>query len=322
MINFSVIIPAYNRADLIGNSIKSLIDQTISPEVYEILVCDNNSTDNTKEVVESFFENQRCVKVHYYQEKRQGVHYARNSTALKAKGSYLYFTDDDMIADSKMLEEFDKWILKFPDLAVLGGKVFPKWECPPPYWLVQYFCDSTLSLTNNYLDVVICKTDPGIASCHQLIRKDVFLEAGGFRPEYTKDEWLGDGECGLNREISKLGYSFGSFSSALTQHVIPKERMTMKYICKRYKNQGQADAFTYLTDFKPTKLKLQLGHLKHLLISYYLNLKALFLVFSLRKSWRLALAKSAQNKGYSSYLLKFFRSEKLRRFSSQSSFLD
>ena len=34
MINFSVIIPAYNRADLIGNSIKSLIDQTISPEVF------------------------------------------------------------------------------------------------------------------------------------------------------------------------------------------------------------------------------------------------------------------------------------------------
>ena len=50
-----------------------------------------------------------------------------------------------MIADSKMLEEFDKWIFKFPDLAVLGGKVSPKWECPPPYWLVQYFCDSTLS---------------------------------------------------------------------------------------------------------------------------------------------------------------------------------
>ena len=161
-----------------------------------------------------------------------------------------------------------------------------------------------LKLTNNYLDVVICKTDPGIASCHQLIRKDVFLEAGGFRPEYTKDEWLGDGECGLNREISKLGYSFGSFSSALTQHVIPKERMTMKYICKRYKNQGQANAFTYFRDLRPTNLKLQIGHFKHLVISYYLNLKALFLFFSFRKSWRLALAKSAQNKGYSLYLTK------------------
>ena len=319
---FSIIIPAYNRAHLIGQTINSLVNQSFDANHYEILVCDNNSTDNTKSVVSSLLSNDRNVKISYYEEKRQGVHYARNSTALKAKGSYLYFTDDDMIADSKILEEFDKWIYKFPDLAVLGGKVSPKWECLPPYWLVQHFCDSTLSLTNNYFDVVICKTDPGIASCHQLIRKDVFLEAGGFRPEYTKDEWLGDGECGLNREISKLGYTFGSFSSALTQHVIPQERMTMKYICKRYKNQGQADAFTYFTDFKPTKLKLQFEHLKHLLISYLLKLKALFLVFSLRKSWRLALAKSAQNKGYSLYLLKLFRSEKLRRFSSQSSFLE
>jgi glycosyltransferase involved in cell wall biosynthesis len=319
---FSIIIPAYNRAHLIGQTLNSLVNQSFDANLYEILVCDNNSTDNTKSVVSSLLNNDRNVKISYYEEKRQGVHYARNSTALKAKGSYLYFTDDDMIADSKILEEFDKWIFKFPDLAVLGGKVSPEWECPPPYWLVQYFCDSTLSLTKNNLDVVICKTDPGIASCHQLIRKDVFLEAGGFRPEYTKDEWLGDGECGLNREISKLGYTFGSFSSALTQHVIPQERMTMKYICKRYKNQGQADAFTYFTDIKPTKLKLQLEHLKHLLISYLLKLKALFLVFSLRKSWRLALAKSAQSKGYSLYLLKLFRSEKLRRFSSQSSFLE
>jgi len=322
MINFSVIIPAYNRADLIGNSIKSLIDQTISPEVYEILVCDNNSTDNTKEVVESFFENQRCVKVHYYQEKRQGVHYARNSTALKAKGNYLYFTDDDMIADSKMLEKFDRWIFKFPDLAVLGGKVSPKWETKPPNWIVQYFSNSTLSLLDKIEDVVLCKVDPGIASCHQLIRKDVFLEAGGFRPEYTKDEWLGDGECGLNREISKLGYSFGYFSNCITHHIIPKARMCMRYICKRYKNQGQADAFTYYRQFRPTRRRLFKLTIKHTLESQLLKFIAYFMKLTMQSEWRLKKASAALSAGFARYTGKLYSNRKLRDMAVKKTYID
>ena len=53
LLQFSIIIPAFNRAHLIGQTIESLINQTFPSDSYEILVCDNNSEDNTKEVVES-----------------------------------------------------------------------------------------------------------------------------------------------------------------------------------------------------------------------------------------------------------------------------
>lgn len=138
MIEFSVIIPAYNRAKIIGRTIQSLIEQTIAPDTYEILVCDNNSSDNTQEVVQSFFENAKGVQVRYYNEKRQGVHFARNSTAQKANGQYLYFTDDDMIAESNTLEEFSKWVKIFPNVKVFGGKVLPKWENTPPFGLPSF----------------------------------------------------------------------------------------------------------------------------------------------------------------------------------------
>ena len=322
MIKFSVIIPAYNRGDIIGKTIQSLINQEFSAESYEILICDNNSTDNTKEVVENFSKNNRGVKIHYYLEKRQGVHYARNSTAHKATGEYIYFTDDDMIAEADLLKRFEYWSNKFPDVSVLGGKVLPRWETKPPNWIVQYFSNSTLSLLDKIEDVVLCKVDPGIASCHQLIRKDVFLEAGGFRPEYTKDEWLGDGECGLNREISKLGYSFGYFSNCVTHHIIPKARMCMSYICKRYKNQGQADAFTYYRQFRPTRRRLFKLTIKHTLESQLLKFIAYFMKLTMQSEWRLKKAAAALSAGFARYTGKLYSNRKLRDMAVKKTYID
>ena len=282
MIIFSIIIPAYNRADIIGETIQSLINQDFPSESYEILVCDNNSTDNTKETIKTFIRNNKNVNIRYFLEKKQGVHYARNFTAHKASGKYIYFTDDDMVADEQMLKHFACWTDKFPDIAVLGGKVLAKWETPPPDWLVQYFSNSTLSLLDKPEDLVISKLDPGIASCHQLIKKEILFEAGGFRPEYTEDEWMGDGETGLNHEISRLGYTFGYYCNCVTHHMIPRTRMTMEYICKRFKNQGQADAFSYFRTFRPTKRRLLKLAIKHKIEHLILNSISCLMRFTLQ----------------------------------------
>ena len=322
MIIFSIIIPAYNRGDIIGKTIQSLINQDFPFESYEILVCDNNSTDNTKEVINRFVKDNKDVNISYFLEKKQGVHYARNSTACKAKGKYIYFTDDDMIADSSMLKHFKYWMQKFPEIAVIGGKVLPKWETKPPDWIVQYFSNSTLSLSNKIEDVVICKIDPGIASCHQLIKKDILLEAGGFRPEYTKDEWMGDGETGLNHEISNLGYTFGYFNNCITHHMIPNSRMTMQYICKRYKNQGQADAFSYFRSFRPTRRRLFKLFIKHTIESQLINFAAFLMRLTLQPKWRLIKTSAALSSGFAKYMGMLYSDIKLREMAIKTTYFD
>ena len=52
----SIIISTYNRAQYIGITIDSFLRQSYPAEQYEIIICDNNSTDNTKEVIESYIE--------------------------------------------------------------------------------------------------------------------------------------------------------------------------------------------------------------------------------------------------------------------------
>ena len=101
----SIIIPTYNRANLLPLTLDSFLAQDYPRDRYEIIVADNNSTDTTREVAARYFGNS-AVPVKYIFEERQGVHYARNSAAKQASGDILYFTDDDMVADPAMLPRF------------------------------------------------------------------------------------------------------------------------------------------------------------------------------------------------------------------------
>ena len=98
MYTVSIIIPTYNRAQYISLTIESFLNQTYDASHYEILVCDNHSTDHTKQVIEGLMEKYPDRRLRYLYEDRQGVHYTRNTAAKQATGEILYFTDDDMVA--------------------------------------------------------------------------------------------------------------------------------------------------------------------------------------------------------------------------------
>lgn len=92
----SVIIPAYNRANYLQRAINSVLKQTLKP--YEIIVVDDGSTDNTKEVVNSFGR-----KVRYSYQENRGPSAARNLGMKQAKGDYIAFLDsDDEWAETKI----------------------------------------------------------------------------------------------------------------------------------------------------------------------------------------------------------------------------
>jgi glycosyltransferase involved in cell wall biosynthesis len=86
----SVIIPTYNRAHLIGRSIKSVLDQTFID--FELIVVDDGSTDNTEEVVKAY-NDQRIRYIRYT--KNRGAPAARNTGIRAARGEYIAFNDSD-----------------------------------------------------------------------------------------------------------------------------------------------------------------------------------------------------------------------------------
>lgn len=93
----SVIIPTYNRAHLIKNSIDSVLNQTI--KVDEIIVIDDGSSDNTKE----FLDNYPTITYHY--QKNSGVSGARNAGIKLAKNDWICFLDSDDIWHENKIEQ-------------------------------------------------------------------------------------------------------------------------------------------------------------------------------------------------------------------------
>jgi len=95
---FSIIVPTYNRAEIIGETIQSVLNQSLSD--FELLVIDDGGIDDTDKVVSSY----KNSRVFYYKKDNAERGAARNFGAKKAKGSYVYFLDSDDLLYPNHLE--------------------------------------------------------------------------------------------------------------------------------------------------------------------------------------------------------------------------
>ena len=112
----SVIIPTYNRADLLGEAVASVIAQTYKD--YEIIIVDDGSTDNTKEVASHF-----PPEIRYVQKTNGGAASARNKGIELARGEYLCFVDSDDALLENALETNVNFLDSHPDVGLCYGQV-------------------------------------------------------------------------------------------------------------------------------------------------------------------------------------------------------
>ncbi|GAH83893.1 unnamed protein product, partial [marine sediment metagenome] len=121
-ITVSVIIPTYNRADMVGRAIQSVINQTYQD--FEIIIIDDASTDNTREVAREFQEREKRIK-YFKHEINKGGGAARNTGIKNSKGEYIAFLDSD---DEWYPEKLEKQIEIFnkndENLGVVYSGVF------------------------------------------------------------------------------------------------------------------------------------------------------------------------------------------------------
>ena len=102
----SVVIPTYNRAESLLHLLQSLQAQSIPSGSFEVIVVSDGSSDQTAEMVQSL-QRLMCNLI-LIEQKNQGPATARNTGALKAKGKYIAFTDDDCLASKNWLKEILK----------------------------------------------------------------------------------------------------------------------------------------------------------------------------------------------------------------------
>ena len=99
----SVVIPCFNGANTIECTLDSVFSQTLPPDQYEVIVVDNNSSDDTKKVLSRLRRHHPNLVT--LMERKPGVAPTRNKGAAQAKAKIILFLDDDMIASPRLLEE-------------------------------------------------------------------------------------------------------------------------------------------------------------------------------------------------------------------------
>ncbi len=118
-ISVSVVVPTYNRADSLAVVLPALLSQSVSPDSYEILLCDAGSTDGTVELIESLSDD----RIRFLPGPNTGRGGARNRGIQEARGHLVLFTDADIIAEPDLIEQHLLSHDRFPGDAVVGCEV-------------------------------------------------------------------------------------------------------------------------------------------------------------------------------------------------------
>jgi glycosyltransferase involved in cell wall biosynthesis len=138
-IAFTVAVITYNGAKRIPEVLDCLLYQEVKSIDWEVLVVDNNSTDETAQVVQEYAKNWReDSQVRYAFEERQGAAYGRYRAVAEAQSkSLIGFLDDDNLPGTNWLRECVKFADENPKVGAYGGIIHPKLDSDPPEYFNQ-----------------------------------------------------------------------------------------------------------------------------------------------------------------------------------------
>ena len=205
--------------------------------VCELLVIDNNSSDNTKEVVMSIAEKDSTIK--YYFESKQGLSEARNSGIKLSKGDIIAFVDDDVYFDPFWLIEVVRIFQDYPEASCMGGKSIPQFEIGKPDWITDNLL--TLYGSTNSGDTIKWMLYPEHPfGLNMAFKRAAFDQIGVFNLGLgrKKKNLLSNEESEVFWRVNQTGLRVIYTPKALLHHRIPHERTRKEWVLARYYWQG------------------------------------------------------------------------------------
>ena len=239
--NITVILCTYNRCASLSRALESVAASELPGSVeWEVLVVDNNSKDQTRDVVEGYC-SRYPGRFRYLFEARQGKSHALNTGVRESKGDILAFVDDDVTVERTWLQNLTS-SLHNSDWAGSGGKILLERTSPAPRWLAL---DGPYSLAG-----VLVLFDRGDKAgqldwapygTNMAFRKAMFEKHGGFRTDLgpnTANEIRGE-DTEFGRRLMSAGESLRYEPLAIVYHGVPESRLCKEYFLNWYFDFGR-----------------------------------------------------------------------------------
>ena len=225
----SVVTPTYNRCDELVHLIHSINKQTLENKYYELIICDDGSTDNTGRIIKDLLKNIN-FNLKYIFQKNSGPGNARNNAVNNAKGELIIFTDSDCEAEKNWLKNIYNSYLN-EDFDAFGGPDLAKDDFLPIQRAINYSMSSFFTTggirghNKNMLTIFYPRT-------HNMgIKKDLFLKLGGFSTLRFGED------IELSNRIHKEGAKVKLLDDAIVYH---RRRTNYSKFFKQVYNSGVA----------------------------------------------------------------------------------
>ena len=225
----SIITPSYNRADELGYLYNSLKNQTIDKQLFEFIISDDGSTDDTERIVKSW-QSESEFKIKFIKQKNQGPGSARNHGLKNVSGKIILFIDSDCEAHPDWIKTIYN-AFQNEKIDAFGGPDMAKEDFEPLQKAIDFAMTSffTTGGMRGHSDNMMAKFFP---RTHNMgIRKNLYDKIGGF----------GDLRHGQDIEFSnrmrKSGANIKFIIGAIVYH---RRRTTLKQFFKQVFNWGVA----------------------------------------------------------------------------------
>ena len=239
-LDVSAVISTYNRCEMLPRALDNLLRQECDGVKYEVIIVDNNSTDQTRQVVESFIR-QGHTNLRYVFEPRQGVSYARNTGIAHARAPIIAFADDDVIVSRSWIATVKRVFDEHTDVNCIGGRVLPAWNEKPPDWLTRENW-SPLALQDYGPEPFHIDRNRSLClvSANLAFRRGVFERIGLFAPELqrVKDSIGSMEDLELLMRFWRAGEQSLYAPSLVVTAEVPEERMKKAYHRRWHKGHG------------------------------------------------------------------------------------
>ena len=230
-VTLDVVVPTYKRSLLLRKTLDSLLRASL-PEGLRVtvFVVDNNSRDDTRDVVQTYVDQSSTIPVRYVSEVRQGSSNARNAGILAGTGELIGFIDDDEEVDptwfTTVLREFTD-----PATQFIGGPYLPNWVSPVPDWLPPGYHSVIGAIPPKPRAVYGLETEAVLMGGNAVLRRSVYDRVGYYNPNLgrTAHGLLSEEDAEFFKRVKRAGLHGIYVPDLIIHHYIAPERLNRRY---------------------------------------------------------------------------------------------
>jgi glycosyltransferase involved in cell wall biosynthesis len=255
-INITIAIPTYNGAHRLPTLLQLLQNQVNTEHItWEIIVVDNNSTDDTAKIVHEYQQNWRHpFPLKYCLETQQGAAYARKRAVFEAQGQLIGFLDDDNYPEPDWVFSAYTFSTQYPKCGAYASLIHPAWEVEPPpnFKRITPF----LAITERGdIPLLYDKRKKMLPpSAGLVVRKQAWIECIPENPILTgraNGNMLTGEDTEMLSYIQKAGWEIWYNPAMEIHHQIPHWRLQKEYLLPFFRGIGLSRYVTRMVNIKP-----------------------------------------------------------------------